>query len=533
MVYARGAALEMSIWMSAAFHRLSRRGFIQASAAAGAAALLPGCATSSDKTAVVIGSGFGGAVAALRLGQAGVRTRVLERGQRWVVDPAGGTFSPNLPPDRRSTWMRTESIAPIGPTYAFSEYTGVLDRIDLDGMQIYAGSAVGGGSLVYGGMTVAPSREVFQSTFGGLVDFDEMEQVYFPRVRSMLDVRTVPDDVLDSEIYRIARLAIEHTEKAGFEYQLIDQATDWDVIRAEISGEAPPSAIEGELLYGANSGYKNSLDKNYLPAAEATGNVSIHPLHQVERIAATGKGYLVYVSELTPEGEVAAARTLPCDMLFIAAGSVHTSRLLVEARARGDLPNLDPSVGSQWGANGNTMFMRSELDEETGVQGGPPVLAVLDYDNEFAPMVVEQAPFPVGSSCGCMMHLAVAGDPRRGEFVYDPETDRAEVRWPGDGHSPAVVRGVEQHLARMIEANGGVMGHPWLPEPSRHFSYHPSGGVPMPTAVDSFGRVQGYDDLYVVDGALLPGTASAVNPSLQIAALAERAMDEIVRNAAS
>lgn len=513
----------------AGFRPLSRRRFIQGSVAAGSAALFSGCATSSGTTAIVIGSGFGGAVAALRLGQAGIRTRILERGQRWTIDPAGGTFSGNLPPDNRSTWMRTESIAPIGPTFAFPrEHTGVLERIDLKGMQIYAGSAVGGGSVVYGGMTVPPSRELFQSAFGDLVDFDEMEEVYFPRVRSMLNVSRVPDDILESEMYKIARIAIEQIGKAGFEHQLIGQATDWDVIRAELSGDIPASATIGELIYGANSGYKNSLDKNYLPAAEATGNVSIHPLHQVDRIEAKERGYSVHVSELTSDGDVGATRKFYCDMLFVAAGSVNTTRLLVEARARGDLPNLDSSVGSEWGANGNTMFIRTEINEDTGVQGVPPILATLDLENAYAPMIVEQAPFPVANDCGCMLQVAVVGDPRRGEFAYDPETDRAILDWPGEGHSPTVVRAAEDHMRRMIEANGGVMGHDWIPEPTTHFSYHPSGGVPMPTAADSFGRVEGYEDLYVVDGALLPGTASAANPSLQIAALAERAMDEIL-----
>ena len=84
--------------------------------------------TEDDIPALIIGSGFGGAVTALRLGEAGIRTMVLEQGRRW--DSASAPFSRTLPPDGRSTWLRRKTVLPFGPSLPIRKYTGVLDRVD-------------------------------------------------------------------------------------------------------------------------------------------------------------------------------------------------------------------------------------------------------------------------------------------------------------------------------------------------------------------------------------------------------------------
>lgn len=247
----------------------------------------------------------------------------------------------------------------------------------------------------------------------------------------------------------------------------------------------------------------------------------------MERIRRVDGRYVVDVSILDNAGEATSSEVFEADYLFMAAGSVQTTRLLVEAAGRGDLPDLHPAVGAGWGANGNTMFMRNELGTPTGrVQATPPIMAHLDFDNPHVPMVVAQAPFPIGIDCQSIMHLAVAMDDRRGQFIFDG--DSARLNWPGDGHSEVVRLGVDAHVARLNEASGRTLGHPWLPESTKGFTYHPAGGVNLGEAADGFGRVKGYDRLYVVDGALLPGTSMAANPSLLIAALAERALDAIL-----
>ncbi|MGB1242708.1 MAG: NAD(P)-binding protein, partial [Chitinophagales bacterium] len=94
------------------------------------------------RQAIVIGTGFGGSVTALRLGQAGIKVTMLERGKRWNVTSSSDTFSSFLIPDKRSTWLRNSSIAPIGPALPLQKYVGVLERIDYEKMKVYNGACV-------------------------------------------------------------------------------------------------------------------------------------------------------------------------------------------------------------------------------------------------------------------------------------------------------------------------------------------------------------------------------------------------------
>ena len=115
--------------------------------------------------------------------------------------------------------------------------------------------------------------------FQRAIDFDEMEDVYYPRVRSVIRSAPIPDDILATEYYRSSRVSLEQAVMAGFPTRPVDLAVDWDIVREEIAGLKVPSAIAGQSFYGLNSGAKRSLDHNYLPQAEATGHVEILPLH--------------------------------------------------------------------------------------------------------------------------------------------------------------------------------------------------------------------------------------------------------------
>lgn len=136
--------------------------------------------------AVVIGTGYGAAVTALRLGQAGVPTLMLEMGQLWdTAADDGRVFCDMLAPDRRSMWLKTRTQAPLA-TFLWADinrdierYAGVLDRVDHGAMSVYVGRGVGGGSLVNGAMAVTPKRSYFEEILPG-VDADEMYGTYFP-----------------------------------------------------------------------------------------------------------------------------------------------------------------------------------------------------------------------------------------------------------------------------------------------------------------------------------------------------------------
>ena len=146
-----------------------------------------------DARAIVIGTGFGGAVAALRLGEAGIRTLVLERGRRWSIsDPAtNGTFTTFEELDRRAEWLNSTGLTqtPAHDGKPIERYTGVLEVRPAGEITLLVGCGVGGGSLAYGGILIEPPRHLFHRAFPASVDYDEMERVYFPRVRSVIAAR--------------------------------------------------------------------------------------------------------------------------------------------------------------------------------------------------------------------------------------------------------------------------------------------------------------------------------------------------------
>ena len=527
--------------------KLTRRQFIKQSAMAGLAigssVGLTGCdpmdillpstppiETEDDIPALIIGSGFGGAVTALRLGESGIRTMVLEQGRRWSDTPA--PFSRNIPPDGRSTWLRRKTILPFGPQFPIRKYTGVLDRVDYPNMKVYRGTAVGGGSIVYGGISIEPPEDLFYKVFPQGISYQELHP-YYDHVRDMLSISTVPADIEKAPHYEYARVFAEQASNAGLEVTSLGQATDWDIIRSEIAGTSPPSAIIGEAFYGNNSGCKNSLDKNYLPMAEATGYVTIHPLHRVVNITQDKSGkYAVTVENIDESGKVLKTKEITTTSLFFAAGSIGTTELLLKARHTQSLSNLNEEVGKGWGPNGNVLFSRAVLELTGTMQGGPVITTCSHYGNTHTPESIESIFFPTGIDCSCLLQLLIGLDTERGEFSYDPIHNKAQLIWAATGNAKAT-RAAEDFAARMNAANGGTLGVtegvPFpVPEVSSDFTYQPLGGMVMGKACDLYGRVHGYPRMYVMDGSLLPGSCATANPSLTIAALAERNIQRIL-----
>ncbi len=481
------------------------------------------------RSAIVIGSGFGGAVSALRLGEAGIQTTVLERGKWWKVKPEGDTFSDLVVPDNRSTWLGTESIAPIGLKVDFPEkHVGVLERIQYDEIDVYGGACVGGGSVVYGGITIAPEESLFQRVFPSEIDYNELNSTYFPRVIQMLDAKPIPDDLLnDSPFFQFVRTSVEQAKKIGLPIEYFASVFDWDIIKQEIAGEKTPAAIEGEILYGVNSGAKKSLDTNYLPAAEATGHVTIEALHQVRDIEQLEDGiYKINVEVLNEQGEIIEEKAFHCTYLFMGAGSVGTTRLLMRSKEKGLLPNINDTLGTGWGSNGTTMGSRSNLSEITGAkQSSPSSSAAYDFNNSVAPTVLDMANLPLGFDCNCLIYLGLTLDENRGVFEYDPSIDDIKLNWSNNGVPKAALEDV---FNRLNAANGGENGVFALPEVKDNLTYHPLGGAVMGETCDFYGRVKNYSNLFVMDGALIPGSAACANPSLTIAGIAERNIEKII-----
>ncbi|WP_174673822.1 MULTISPECIES: GMC oxidoreductase [Streptomyces] len=490
--------------------------------------------------AVVVGSGYGGAVAALRLGQAGIRTLVLEMGQLWDTAGADGkVFCSTTAPDQRSMWFRNRTEAPLATflwldvvNKAINPYPGVLDRVHYDQMSVYVGRGVGGGSLVNGGMAVTPLKSYFAEQFP-TVDADEMYGTWFPRARAMLGVNSIDPAWFEStEWYRFTRTSRKAAANAGLKTTFVPNVYDFGYMQREAAGTATKSALAGEVIYGNNHG-KRSLDKTYLAAALGTGNVTIQTMEKVTSVSrATDGSYLLTAERIDNTGAVVETKQYGCTYLFLGGGSLGTSELLVRARDTGALPDLDAGVGAGWGTNGNVMLGRANhiWDTVGAHQATMPVMGIDDWANPDNPVFAEIAPLPMGFEHWISLYLAITKNPQRARFTYDSSTGAVKLGWTTA--QSAVSAGMAKKLFdRVNAANLTIYRYDLFGSTSKvfadNFTYHPLGGCVLGEATDDYGRVRGYPNLYVTDGSLVPGSIG-VNPFVTITALAERTLARVL-----
>lgn len=516
--------------------------------------------------AIVIGSGYGGSVAALRLAEAGIDTLILEKGRRWTITDAQNTFCTFREPDRRAGWLRSNSpVAGLGLGEVNDNlvidppYVGVfevlddnnafaspdndprvnLERINIRGISVLNGVGVGGGSLMNNGVFYQPNQDNFESIFPSGISYQEMNEVYYPRVRNKVGTSAAPRSILQTEFYESTRVLQQLAQRAGYRNFPLELTIDWDVVQQEIDGTRVPSVINGEMWYGLNSGAKNSLDRNYLAEAEASGQVEIAPLHLVTSIAEEAAGgYRVNCNQIDEFGNTVTSKSFTCRLLFLAAGTMGTNALLVRAKGQGTLSRLNDSIGKEWGTNGDQFLQFSDLGPASNPlgQAGPAGVVLQDfprneetgqvnrfYNGRLPTSVLNfpQWPNPNGFLC-----LALGLQTQRADFTYNARTDTVSLNWPDSG-AVELLSATRRTIERMVRRNGDEYPN-FNASLASAGTGHPLGGAVMGKACDLDGRVQNYDGLYVVDGALIPGSTGATNPCLTIAAIAERSMDRIL-----
>lgn len=371
------------------------------------------------RQAIIIGSGYGASVAALRLCEAGIPCTILEMGLDWNKPEL--KFSSMLKPGPSAAWLKTRSIAPFFNIFSLKKFTGTLDRIDFENQKVWVGRGVGGGSLVNGGMTVRPKKDFFKTVFPDL-DSQLFYDKYFPLAEKELHVNQISDSYYqNSKFYKFARLGAKEAEKAGYKIEFIPNVYDFKYMEEEEKGNVPKSALAGEVIYGNNHG-KKSLDKTYLQKVLDTGLLNILELHHVQSVSNKPGGYELDIHVINTKGEVVEQKMMYATHLFLGAGSIGSPELLLKSMYESKLKINNRNIGKQWGNNGNVMAGRNFVSGNTGIsQSTIPIIAVDHWEDKKHPFFAEISPFPINMEVWTALYLVINKVPKLGSMNYGKE----------------------------------------------------------------------------------------------------------------
>ena len=492
---------------------------------------------------VVVGSGFGGSVSALRLAEKGYRVGVLEAGRRFDAT--------TLP---KTSWdLRNFLWAPKLGLRGIQRITLLKDVV------VLSAAGVGGGSLVYANTLYRPPAGFFADPHWAGITEEELAP-YYDLASRMLGVTTQPSMTpADVVIRRVAEdMGVGHTFRrtpVGVFF-----GTPGETVPDPYFGGAGPDrtgCIEcGDCMIGCRVGAKNRLDLNYLYLAERSGAV-VHPETTVTRVS-DQDGWRVE----TTRGVFRA------DQVVLSAGALGTQRLLHAMRDTGVLPALSGRLGALTRTNSEAL-----LGAQTARVPAQPFSRGVAITSSFHPDAdthIEPVRYGPGSNAmGLLSTLLVDGGGRvprpvrfLGQAVRHPvllARSLSARRWSertiialvmqsvdnsltvrrtrsgrlttGPGHGPANPTWIpvgHEAVRRIADRIGGFPGGSIgdifdIPMTAHILGGAVIGDSPQTGVIDPYHRVYGYPGLHVVDGSAIPANLG-VNPSLTITAMAERAM---------
>lgn len=514
---------------------------------------------------LVVGSGFGGSVAALRLAEKGYRVAVLEAGKRYRAED----FAKTNWDLRRSLWMPKLGCH------------GIMRLTLLSDVLVGSGAGVGGGSLVYANTLPTPRSAVFaRPEWPSGVEWEKALAPHYATARRMLGATTNPHLTKADEVIRecaddIGRAdSFRATEVAVFFGEPGRRVPD-----PYFGGKGPERSgcvFCGGCMVGCRHNAKNTLDKNYLYFAEKLG-VEVHPETQVDRIETDGNGGYRLTTFRSTRLFRRERKEWSAPTVVLAAGVLGTVDLLLRARERGWLPGLSTAVGHTVRTNSEAIVgatSRQDVDLTDGVaitsgfdpDGVTHVQPVRyprgsDMIGVLAKPLTDGGPGlprPLRFAINCIRHpsdfarsLAPFGWARRTILLLVMQvTDnhfelvrRRRWYWPfrrvldsknraGEKRSPSFIP-IANDLARRVAMKidgwpNSAVNEVLFDIPS---TAHILGGAcigddPAAAVCDQQNRVFGHPGLYVVDGSAIPVNLG-VNPALTITALAEHAMSHV------
>ena len=515
---------------------------------------------------IVVGSGYGGGVAAARLSRAGKRVCVLERGREFLT----GEFPSRFPE------MRAE-MQVTGRKTSFGKPTALYDVRLGEDMHVLVACGLGGGSLVNAGVALRPDPRVFRDEAwpGQIVQDGLLDEGYARAARWLRPARharardMTKFKALEAASAGLGRLPVNPPVAVSFEPNV------------NPAGIAQPGCtLCGDCCGGCNVGAKNTVALTYLPEAVRHGAEVFTEL-RVRHVAKDGEsGWRVTAERLDGSRGGAGDLVIEASMVVLAAGTLGSTEILLRSRENGLA--VSERVGQRFSANGDIIAFgygaklavnaigvghpskieghevgaavtgqidiedAAELANEMHIQEGAlpsalaPMLPVMFVPNgrllgALSALVNGVYKGPLAS---LQTFFAVSHDSASGRFLLDD--GKLALAWPGAKDEP-VYRRLDEHLAAVVAKAGGsyvknplagtLMGH----QPA---TAHPLGGCGMGRergdgVVDHKGRVfdgrsgagstDAHAGLYVIDGSVIPRSLG-VNPLLTITALAERTL---------
>ncbi len=470
-----------------------------------------------DYDVLIIGSGFGGSITALRLTEKGYRVGVLEAGPRYADEDFAKT-SWNL---RKFLW------APQLGCYG-------IQRIHLlQNCMILAGAGVGGGSLNYANTLYVPPEPFFNDQqWSHITNWRAELMPQYQQAQRMLGVveyltftdadrvlKEVADDMGCGDTF-------VPTPVGGF-FGPNGTKTPGETVPDPFFGGAGPArtgCLEcGSCMTGCRYGAKNTLLKNYLGLAESAG-AQIHPMTTVTRFAPRPDG--LWEVRIKHTGRVLRRkkRTLTANHVVLAAGTYNTQKLLFKMRDTGALPGLSDRLGVLTRTNSEsivgaaTLKVSPDLDLTHGV-------AITSSIHPTSDTHVEPVRYGKGSNAmGLLQTLMTDGSGPEGTDV--PRWRQLLDQAGEDPRGILRMLNPRQWSERTVIALG-VAGGTWGELFNIPLTAHFLGGAVIGDSaehgvIDPYHRVYGYPTMSVVDGAAISANLG-VNPSLSISAQAERA----------
>ena len=512
---------------------------------------------SFDHDVIVIGSGFGGSVSALRLVEKGYDVGVLEAGARY--EDAG--FAKN-------SWDKNRFLfAPKLGWYGIQRISALRDVI------ILSGAGVGGGSLVYANTLYEPLPAFYtDQQWAHITDWKSELAPHYDQAKRMLGVTTYPhftpaDKVMKQVADDLGVGDTFHPTPVGVFFG--EPGVEVDDPFFGGAGPRRTGCIDcGECMTGCRHNAKNTLTKNYLYLAEAAG-AEIYPMTTVTSVEPLPAGG--YAIETRSTSNRKRTRKFTAQQVIFAASALGTAKLLHRLRDEGKLPGLSDRLGVLTRTNSESLLGAIARDKSVDYSRGVAITSSFHPDEITH---IEPVRYGKGSNAMSLLQTVLTdgdGDkPRWRVWLREMAVQRKNLRRLYDlkhwsertvialvmqtadnsittfgkrnrfgrwrltskqGHgapNPSwipVANEVVRRMAKIMGGTpGGTIGEPFNVPMTAHFIGGCAIGDSAETGVvDPYHRVYGCDGLHIMDGSTISANLG-VNPSLTITAQAERAL---------